>query len=117
MKGTVGFACDSTAGQWEEVGEPPEIVLTADQPGEAEVRVTWEAELTLWENALSLRTEQEWGSGVTATRPGRAYLLVGNAERGAKEPGGRRVAGDAVVRREHGVCREAVPGKNAVPDA
>lgn len=41
MKGTVGFACDSTAGQWEEVGEPPEIVLTADQPGEAEVRVTW----------------------------------------------------------------------------
>lgn len=69
MKGTVGFACDSTAGQWEEVGEPPEIVLTADQPGEAEVRVTWEAELTLWENALSLRTEQEWGSGVTATRP------------------------------------------------
>lgn len=69
MKGTVGFACDSTAGQWEEVGDPPEIVLTADQPGEAEVRVTWEAELTLWENALSLRTEQEWGSGVTATRP------------------------------------------------
>lgn len=69
MKGTVGFACDSTAGQWEEVGEPPEIVLTADQPGKAEVRVTWEAELTLWENALSLRTEQEWGSGVTATRP------------------------------------------------
>lgn len=69
MKGTVGFACDSTAGQWEEVGEPPEIVLTADQPGEAEVRVTWEAELTLWGNALSLRTEQEWGSGVTATRP------------------------------------------------
>lgn len=69
MKGTVGFACDSTAGQWEEVGEPPEIVLTADQPGEAEVRVTWEAELTLWENALSLRTEQEWGGGVTATRP------------------------------------------------
>ena len=69
MKGTVGFACDSTAGQWEEVGEPPEIVLTADQPGEAEVRVTWEAELTLWENALSLRTEQEWDSGVTATRP------------------------------------------------
>lgn len=68
MKGTVGFACDSTAGQWEEVGEPPEIVLTADQPGKAEVRVTWEAELTLWENALSLRTEQEWGSGVTATR-------------------------------------------------
>lgn len=69
MKGTVGFACDSTAGQWEEVGEPPEIVLTADRPGEAEVRVTWEAELTLWENALSLRTEQEWGGGVTATRP------------------------------------------------
>ena len=69
MKGTVGFACDSTAGQWEEVGDPPEIVLTADQPGEAEVRVTWETELTLWENALSLRTEQEWGSGVTATRP------------------------------------------------
>lgn len=69
MKGTVGFACDSTAGQWEEVGEPPEIVLTADQPGEAEVRVTWEAELTLWENVLSLRTEQEWGSGVAATRP------------------------------------------------
>lgn len=69
MKGTVGFACDSTAGQWEEVGDPPEIVLTADQPGEAEVRVTWEAELTLWENALSLRTEQEWGGGVTATRP------------------------------------------------
>lgn len=69
MKGTVGFACDSTAGQWEEVGDPPEIVLTADQPGKAEVRVTWEAELTLWENALSLRTEQEWGSGVTATRP------------------------------------------------
>lgn len=69
MKGTVGFACDSAAGQWEEVGEPPEIVLTADQPGEAEVRVTWEAELTLWENALSLRTEQEWGGGVTATRP------------------------------------------------
>lgn len=69
MKGTVGFACDSTAGQWEEVGEPPEIVLTADQPGEAEVRVTWEAELTLLENALSLRTEQEWGGGVTATRP------------------------------------------------
>lgn len=69
MKGTVGFACDSTAGQWEEVGEPPEIVLTADWPGEAEVRVTWEAELTLWENALSLRTEQEWGGGVTATRP------------------------------------------------
>lgn len=69
MKGTVGFACDSTAGQWEEVGEPPEIVLTADQPGEAEVRVTWEAELTLWENALSLRTEQEWDSVVTATRP------------------------------------------------
>lgn len=69
MKGTVGFACDSTAGQWEEVGEPPEIVLTADQPGEAEVRVTCEAELTLWENALSLRTEQEWGSGVTAARP------------------------------------------------
>lgn len=69
MKGTVGFACDSTAEQWEEVGEPPEIVLTADWPGEAEVRVTWEAELTLWENALSLRTEQEWGSGVTATRP------------------------------------------------
>ena len=69
MKGTVGFACDSTAGQWEEVGESPEIVLTADQPGEAEVRVTWEAELTLWENALSLRTEQEWDSGVTAARP------------------------------------------------
>ena len=69
MKGTVGFACDSTAGQWEEVGEPPEIVLTADQPGEAEVRVTWEAELTLWENALSLRTEQEWGGGVAAARP------------------------------------------------
>lgn len=69
MKGTVGFACDSTAGQWEEVGEPPEIVLTADQPGEAEVRVTWEAELTLWENALSLRTEQEWGGEVAAARP------------------------------------------------
>lgn len=69
MKGTVGFACDSTAGQWEEVGEPPEIVLTADQPGEAEVRVTWEAELTLWENALSLRTEQEWSGGVAAARP------------------------------------------------
>lgn len=69
MKGTVGFACDSTAGQWEEVGKPPEIVLTADQPGKAEVRVTWEAELTLWENALSLRTEQEWGGEVTATRP------------------------------------------------
>ncbi len=69
MKGTVGFACDSTAGQWEEVGKPPEIVLTADRPGEAEVRVTWEAELTLWENALSLRTEQEWGGGVTAARP------------------------------------------------
>ena len=69
MKGTVGFACDSTAGQWEEVGEPPEIVLTADQPGEAEVRVTWEAELTLWENALSLRMEQEWGGGVAAARP------------------------------------------------
>lgn len=69
MKGTVGFACDSTAGQWEEVGDPPEIVLTADQPGEAEVRVTWETELTLWENALSLRTEQEWGGGVTAARP------------------------------------------------
>lgn len=69
MKGTVGFACDSIAGQWEEVGEPPEIVLTADRPGEAEVRVTWEAELTLWENALSLRTEQEWGGGVTAARP------------------------------------------------
>lgn len=69
MKGTVGFAYDSTAGQWEEVGEPPEIVLTADQPGEAEVRVTWEAELTLWENALSLRTEQEWGGGMAAARP------------------------------------------------
>lgn len=69
MKGTVGFAYDSTAGQWEEVGEPPEIVLTADQPGEAEVSVTWEAELTLWENALSLRTEQEWNGGVAAARP------------------------------------------------
>ena len=69
MKGTVGFAYDNTAGQWEEVGEPPEIVLTADQPGEAEVRVTWEAELTLWENALSLRTEQEWNGGVAAARP------------------------------------------------
>lgn len=69
MKGTVGFAYDSTAGQWEEVGEPPEIVLTADQPGEAEVRVTWEVELTLWENALSLRTEQEWGGGMAAARP------------------------------------------------
>ena len=46
-----------------------EIVLTADQPGKAEVRVTWEAELTLWENALSLRTEQEWGGGVAAARP------------------------------------------------
>lgn len=69
MKGTVGFAYDSTAGQWEEVGEPPEIVLTADQPGEAEVRVTWETELTLWENALSLRTEQEWGGGMAAARP------------------------------------------------
>lgn len=69
MKGTVGFAYDSTAGQWEEVGDAPEIVLTADQPGEAEVRVTWETELTLWENALSLRTEQEWGGGVAAARP------------------------------------------------
>ena len=69
MKGTVGFAYDSTAGQWEEVGEPPEIVLTADQPGEAEVRVTWETELTLWEKALSLRTEQEWGGGMAAARP------------------------------------------------
>lgn len=69
MKGTVGFAYDSTAGQWEEVGDAPEIVLTADQPGEAEVRVTWEAELTLWENALSLRTEQEWRGGVAAVRP------------------------------------------------
>lgn len=69
MKGTVGFAYDSTAGQWEEVGDAPEIVLTADQPGEAEVRVTWETELTLWENALSLRTEQEWGGGMAAARP------------------------------------------------
>ena len=69
MKGIVGFAYDSTAGQWEEVGEPPEIVLTADQPGEAEVRVTWETELTLWEKALSLRTEQEWGGGMAAARP------------------------------------------------
>ena len=69
MKGTVGFAYDSTAGQWEEVGEPPEIVLTADQPGEAEVRVTWEAELTLWENALLLRTEQEWGGDMATARP------------------------------------------------
>ena len=69
MKGTVGFACDSTAGQWEEVGDAPEIMLTADQPGEAEVRVTWETELTLWENALSLRTEQEWGGGMAAARP------------------------------------------------
>ena len=69
MKGTVGFAYDSTAGQWEEVGEPPEIVLTADQPGEAEVQVTWETELTLWEKALSLRTEQEWGGGMAAARP------------------------------------------------
>lgn len=69
MKGTVGFAYDSTAGQWEEVGDAPEIVLTADEPGEVEVRVTWEAELTLWENALSLRTEQEWGGGVAAARP------------------------------------------------
>ena len=69
MKGTVGFACDSTAGQWEEVGDAPEIVLTADQPGEAEVRVTWETELTLWEKALSLRTEQEWGGGMAAARP------------------------------------------------
>ena len=69
MKGTVGFAYDSTAGQWEEVGEPPEIVLIADQPGEAEVRVTWETELTLWENALLLRTEQEWGGGMAAARP------------------------------------------------
>ncbi len=69
MKGTVGFAYDSTAGQWEEVGDAPEIVLTADQPGEAEVRVTWEAELTLWEKALSLRTEQEWGGGMAAARP------------------------------------------------
>ena len=69
MKGTVGFAYDSTAGQWEEVGEPPEIVLTADQPREAEVRVTWETELTLWEKALSLRTEQEWRGGVAAARP------------------------------------------------
>lgn len=69
MKGTVGFAYDSTAGQWEEVGDPPEIVLTADQPGEAEVRVTWETELTLWEKALSLRTEQEWGGGMAAARP------------------------------------------------
>lgn len=69
MKGTVGFAYDSTAGQWEEVGEPPEIMLTADHPGKAEVRVTWEAELTLWENALSLRTEQEWGGGMAAARP------------------------------------------------
>lgn len=69
MKGTVGFAYDSTAGQWEEVGEPPEIVLTADQPGEAEVRVTWKTELTLWEKALSLRTEQEWGGGMAAARP------------------------------------------------
>lgn len=69
MKGTVGFAYDSTAGQWEEVGDAPEIVLTADQPGEVEVSVTWEAELTLWENALSLRTEQEWGGGMAAARP------------------------------------------------
>lgn len=69
MKGTVGFAYDSTAGQWEEVGDAPEIVLTADQPGEAEVRVTWETELTLWEKALSLRTEQEWGGGMAAARP------------------------------------------------
>lgn len=69
MKGTVGFAYDSAAEQWEEVGDAPEIVLTADHPGEAEVRVTWEAELTLWEKALSLRTEQEWGGGVAAARP------------------------------------------------
>lgn len=69
MKGTVGFAYDSTAGQWEEVGDAPEIVLTADHPGEAEVRVTWEAELTLWEKALSLRTEQEWDGGMAAARP------------------------------------------------
>mgnify|MGYP004715245461 FL=1 len=69
MKGTVGFAYDSTAEQWEEVGDAPEIVLTADQPGEAEVRVTWETELTLWEKALSLRMEQEWGGGVAAARP------------------------------------------------
>lgn len=69
MKGTVGFAYDSTAGQWEEVGDAPEIVLTADEPGEVEVRVTWEAELTLWENALSLRTEQEWGGDMATARP------------------------------------------------
>lgn len=69
MKGIVGFAYDSTAGQWEEVGEPPEIVLTADQPGEAEVRVTWETELTLWEKALLLRTEQEWGGDMATARP------------------------------------------------
>lgn len=69
MKGTVGFAYDSTAGQWEEVGDAPEIVLTADEPGEVEVRVTWEAELTLWEKALSLRTEQEWRGGMAAARP------------------------------------------------
>lgn len=84
MKGTVGFACDNTAGQWEEVGEPPEIVLTADQPGEAEVRVTWEAELTLWKNALSLRTEQEWDSGVTAARP-EGYTCLSETQSAAQK--------------------------------
>ena len=69
MKGSVGFAYDSTAGQWEETGEAPEICITADRPGEAEVRVTWETELTLWESVLSLRMEQEWGGVLAVTQP------------------------------------------------
>ncbi len=69
MKGNTGFVYDSAAGQWEETGETPEIVITADQPGEAEVRVTWETELTLWERVLALRMEQEWGGVLAVTRP------------------------------------------------
>lgn len=69
MKGNTGFAYDSAAGQWEETGETPEIVITADQPGEAEVRVTWETELTLWESVLSLRMEQEWGGVLAVIQP------------------------------------------------
>ena len=102
MKGTVGFAYDSTAGQWEEVGDAPEIVLTADQPGEAEVRVTWETELTLWEKALSLRTEQEWGGGVAAARPEEHTCLsetqsAAQKSRAAVEPLAMPWSGESMV--------------------
>ncbi len=68
MQGDFGFAYDSEAGLFEKTGGEPEIVVTADQPGTADVQIVLETELTLWENVLSLRMENTLSGTVSVTK-------------------------------------------------